>query len=63
MTVTLFDAARNNFSGTFSQANNSPGNFVKFTFQETGFTLKAVPGAASDQTQRAPVNGIQIVPR
>jgi hypothetical protein len=63
MTVTLVDAPRANFSDTFSEANNSPGNFVKFKFQGTGFTLKAVPGAASDQTQRAPVNGIQIVPR
>ncbi len=63
MTVMLVDPPRTNFSGTFSQANNSPGNFVKFTFRGTGFTLKAVPGAASDQTQRAPVNGIQIVPR
>jgi hypothetical protein len=63
ITVTLVDAPRINFSGTYTEANNSPGNFVRFTFQGTGFTLKAVPGTASDQTQRAPVNGIQIVPR
>lgn len=63
MTITLTDAPGTNFSGKFSEANNAAGNFVKLTFQGTGFTLKAIPGAASDQTQRAPVNGIQIVPR
>ena len=63
VTTGVTDAPRANFSGSYSEANNSPGNFVKFTFQGTGFTLRAVPGAASDTTQRAPVNGIQIVPR
>jgi hypothetical protein len=29
----------------------------------SGFTLTAVPDAASTTTRRAPVSGIQIVPR
>lgn len=49
-----------NFSGTFTRANNSAGNYVLFTNQTaTGFTLSAVPLDASGG--RAPVNGIQIV--
>jgi hypothetical protein len=28
----------------------------------TSFTITAIPGAASDGTPRAPINGIQIVP-
>ena len=61
--IALVDPPRTDFNGTFTEANSSPGNFVKFTFQGTGFTLRAVPGTASDTTQRAPINGIQIVPR
>jgi len=61
--VTLTDAPNTNFSGTFKQANNSAGNFVVFTITTTGFTLGAIPSTASDGSQRAPLNGIQIVPR
>jgi hypothetical protein len=61
--MNLTDAANTDFSGTFTQANNSNGNYVKFTITATGFTITATPGAASDGTQRAPLNGIQIVPR
>jgi hypothetical protein len=60
--ITLTDAAKTDFSGTFLQANNSSGNYVKFTITATGFTLTAIPGPASDGTKRAPVNGIQIIP-
>ena len=60
--INLTDAANTNFSGTFVQANNSNGNYVMFTINATGFTLTAIPGAASDGVMRAPVNGIQIVP-
>jgi hypothetical protein len=51
-----------NFSGTFTQANNSAGNYVEFTIDATGFTLTATPGSSTDQYPRAPVNGIQIIP-
>src|SRR5262249_41436252 len=61
--VNLTDLANTNFSGTFTQANNSNGNYVKFTITATGFTITATPGAATDGNPRAPVNGIQIVPR
>ena len=60
--VNLTDPANTNFSGTFTQANNSNGNYVKFTITATGFTITATPGVATDGFPRAPVNGIQIVP-
>jgi len=62
-TIDLIDAANTNFSGTFTQANNSAGNYVVFTIKATGFTLSATGGTASDGFPRAPVNGIQIVPQ
>jgi hypothetical protein len=36
---------------------------VKFTIAGNAFTLTATPGTASDGVQRAPVNGLQIVPK
>jgi hypothetical protein len=60
--VNLTDPANTDFSGTFTQANNSNGNYVKFTITATGFTITATPGVATDGFPRAPVNGIQIVP-
>ena len=60
--VNLTDLMGVNFSGTYTQANNSAGNYVKFTINATGFTITATPGAATDGFPRAPVNGIQIVP-
>ena len=60
--VNLTDVANTNFSGTFTQANNSNGNYVKFTITAAGFTITATPGAAADGFPRAPLNGIQIVP-
>jgi len=62
-TITLTDAAGTNFNGIFTEANNSNGNYVKFTIQGTEFTVKATPGSASDNTRRAPLNGIQIIRR
>jgi hypothetical protein len=60
--ISLLDAANTNFSGAFTQANNSAGNYVVFGINTTGFTISAIPSTASDRTQRAPLNGIQIVP-
>jgi hypothetical protein len=62
--VNLTDPMGVNFSGTFAQASNSTGNFVKFAgvYMTAGFTLTATPGPASDSGKRAPVNGIQIIP-
>src|SRR3984957_9040330 len=62
-TINLIDAANTNFSGTFTQANSSAGNYVVFTINATGFTLSATGGTASDGFPRAPINGIQIVPQ
>ena len=57
-------ASTANFAGTFTQANNSAGNYVKYTIGNvSGFTINATPVSASDGIPRAPVNGIQIVPR
>src|SRR5262249_45305384 len=61
--VNLTDPANADFSGSFTQANNSNGNYVKYTITATGFTITATPGTATDGVPRAPVNGIQIVPR
>ena len=61
--IGLTDAANTNFSGTFTQANNSAGNYVVFTIPNvSGFTITATPGTSTDAWPRAPVNGIQIVP-
>jgi hypothetical protein len=60
--VNLTDAANSDFSGTFTQANNSNGNYVKFMITAAGFTITATPGAATDGFPRAPLNAIQIVP-
>ncbi len=62
-TTNLTDAANANFAGKFAQAANGNGDFVRFTVHATGFTVTATPGATSDGTPRAPINGVQIVPR
>jgi hypothetical protein len=61
-TATLGDAAGTNFSGTFTQADNSNGNYVKFNINASAFTVTAAPSTGTNATLRAPVNGIQIVP-
>jgi len=52
--------ANANFSGTFTQANNSNGNYVKFTITAGGFTIHGDAGSGSGRFPRAPVNGIQM---
>jgi Chitobiase/beta-hexosaminidase C-terminal domain len=55
-----------NFAGTFTQATASSanGNYIVFTIPNvTGFTLSAIPSTASNGYERAPVNGMQIVPQ
>jgi beta-lactam-binding protein with PASTA domain len=61
-TGTLTDAANTNFETTFTLADDSNGNYVKFTITGTGFTVSATPLAPLVGTRRAPLNGIQIVP-
>jgi hypothetical protein len=62
-TISLIDAPNTNFSGTFTQGNNSAGNYVVFTIPNvSGFTLSATPSASTSSYLRAPVNGMQIVP-
>ena len=61
-TVNLTDPANTNFDAAFTRANDSTGNYVRFSITATGFTLTATPTAATTATRRAPVNGIQIVP-
>jgi hypothetical protein len=63
-TISLIDAPNTNFSGTFTQANNSAGNYVVFTTPNvSAFTISATPTASSSSFLRAPVNGIQVVPQ
>jgi len=57
------DTANVNFGGTFTQASDTPGNYVKFAITGDGFTLVATPVSGTNSTLRAPVNAIQIVPR
>jgi hypothetical protein len=61
-TATLTDPANTNFSGTFTEAANSNGNYVKFTITGTAFTITAKPVTGGSTTLRAPINAIQIVP-
>jgi hypothetical protein len=59
-----YDTANSVFNGTFVQASNSPGNYVLFTIPNvSGFTVSATPIANGATYPRAPVDGIQIVPR
>src|SRR6185312_16651880 len=61
--VQATDPANVNFSGAFTQAINTNGNYVKFSsIQATAFTITATPISASINVLRAPVNAIQIVP-
>ena len=60
-TIGLTDAPNRNFSGTFIQGAGTAGNYVKFNFSGTQFTLTAIPGTSTNLNVRAPVNGIQIV--
>jgi len=61
-TIQVTDAVNADFNGTFTQANNSAGNYVKFSgLTGSSFTLSAAPVSSSDPYLRAPINGIQIV--
>jgi len=64
-TIGLADLANTDFDGTFVEANNTAGNYVVFTITSaaSGFTLTATPNLSQSGVERAPVNGIQIVPR
>ena len=63
-TILGIDAANTDFSGTFVQANNSAGNYVLFTIPNVpGFTVDATPYINGASTLRAPINGIQIIPK
>lgn len=55
-----------NFTGTFTQAtaSSAAGNYLILTIPNvSGFTLSAIPSTATSGFERAPVNGIQIVPQ
>ena len=62
-TITLTDPAGTNFSGTLTRADNSSGNYAKFSISGSSFTLTATPLTGGNATLRAPINGLQIVPR
>jgi hypothetical protein len=61
--INVTDPASTNFSGTLTPANNSVGNYVKFTISGSGFTLTAAPLTGGNTTLRAPINALQIVPK
>ena len=57
------DPANTNFSGTFQNAINSNGNYVKFSgITATALTLTATSVSSTSGVRRATVNGLQIVP-
>lgn len=60
--IKLTDPANANFTGSYTQASNSAGNYVAFTVQASAFNLTAIPSASTDAYPRAPMNGIQIIP-
>jgi hypothetical protein len=61
-TVDALDPANTNFSGTYTQASNSAGNYVVLPNQTaSSFTLTAAPVSSADGVMRAPVNAVQIV--
>jgi hypothetical protein len=62
VTIKLTDTANRNYAGTYTQAQNSSGNYVRFRINGGQFTLTATPVSGSNATLRAPVNAIQIVP-
>ena len=62
-TATLIDQANTNFSGGLIPGNNSAGNYIRLSMTGTAFTLTAMPLTGGNSTLRAPVNGIQIVPK
>jgi hypothetical protein len=62
-TLRATDLARVNFSGSFTRAADSAGNYMKFSIVGGGFTLTASPGSGTNATLRAPVNAIEIVPQ
>jgi hypothetical protein len=62
-TTTINATDPNTFNGTFTQADNSTGNYAAFTIGDVGgFTLTATPVSSTDSNKRAPVNGLQIIP-
>jgi hypothetical protein len=62
-TVAATDAAGTSFGGSFTRSiGDTPGNYVLFSnLSAANFTLSATPGASTDTTPRAAINGIQIV--
>src|SRR5262249_15555434 len=46
-TINLIDFANTNFNATFTQGNDSPGNYVRFRIAAAGFTLTATPGVST----------------
>ena len=60
--IELIDGASTNFSGTFTEASGSYGNYVRFSIAAASFTIEATTTTPVDGNRRAPVNGIQIVP-
>jgi hypothetical protein len=63
-TVNAGDAANSNFGGTFVQASGGGnGNYVKFVVTGASFTLQAIPVSSTSPYLRAPVNGLQLIPR
>ena len=62
-TITASDTAEVNFATAFTAANDSSGNYVRFRISGSAFTLTARPLAGTNATLRAPINGLQVVPR
>ena len=60
-TINVTDPPNTNFSGIFTQASGTSGNYVKFKINGSGFTVTAKPGTSTNANVRAPVNAIQIV--
>lgn len=62
-TISATDTPNTDFTGTFTQAAGTNGNYVLFSISGSGFTVTATPSTSTNATLRAPVNAIQIVPK
>jgi beta-glucanase (GH16 family) len=58
--VSVTDAANATFNGSFTRAQNSTGNYARFTVFGGSFTISAE--ATGSGVKRAPLNGLQVAP-
>ena len=61
--ISATDDASVDFSGIYSAASDGPGNYIKFVAAGTDFVITGSPLSSTGSFLRAPINGMQIMPR